>query len=243
MSPASSPSVLVVQHEDECPPALLGRWLSEAGCTLEVCRPYAGDALGDPTSYDGVLVLGGPQHAEDDTVAWFPPLKQAIRDAHAAGVPVLGVCLGHQLVAVALGGRVERNPRGQQLGLIDVGWTPEAADDPLLATLATPRRGVHWNDDVVTVLPDGATVLARTPAGEPQAVRFGPSTWGLQLHPEVDADVLRPWALEDREAHVARGIDQEQLLHDVEDAADELSEAWRPLALSFARLLDERRVG
>ncbi|GEP39575.1 aminotransferase [Nocardioides psychrotolerans] len=230
-------SVLVVQHEDECPPVLLGRWLTEAGCTLEVCRPYAGDALPDLTSYDGVLVLGGPQQAEDDTVAWFGPLKEQLRAAHAAGVPTLGVCLGHQLVAAALGGRVERNPRGQQLGLIEVGWTAEAATDELVGPVATPRRGVHWNDDVVTVLPEGATVLAQTDAGEPQAVRFGPRSWGVQLHPEVDAATLRPWAEEDREAHVLRGIDQETLLRAVEDAADELTEAWRPLARSFARIV------
>lgn len=229
-------SVLVVQHEDECPPALLGRWLTEAGCTLEVCRPYAGDALPDHTSYDAVLVLGGPQQAEDDTVAWFGPLKQELRAAHAAGVPVLGICLGHQLVAASLGGRVERNPRGQQLGLLDIGWTSEAATDELLGPVATPRRGVHWNDDVVTVLPEGATVLARTPAGEVQAARFGARTWGVQLHPEVDVEILRPWAADDREAHVARGVDQEALLRSVEDAAAELSDAWRPLALSFARI-------
>ncbi len=230
-------TVLVVQHEDECPPALFGRWLTEAGCTLEVCRPYAGDALGDLTSYDGVLVLGGPQQAEDDTVAWFGPLKEQLRAAHGAGVPILGICLGHQLVASALGGRVERNPRGQQLGLIEVAWTAEAATDELLGPVATPRRGVHWNDDVLTRLPDGATVLARAPAGEPQAVRFGHRTWGVQLHPEVDVDVLRPWAVSDREAHVRRGIDQDDLLGSIADAADELTLAWRPLALSFAAVV------
>lgn len=230
-------SVLVVQHEDECPPALFGRWLGEAGCTLEVCRPYAGDALRDLTSYDGVLVLGGPQHAEDDSVAWFGPLKQQIRAAHAADVPVLGICLGHQLIASALGGRVGRNPRGQQLGLLDVGWTALAATDELFGPVATPRRGVHWNDDIVTLLPAGATVLAQTAAGEHQGVRFGPRTWGVQLHPEVDAEVLRPWAVADSERHVARGIDQEAVLLSIQDAADELSEAWRPLALSFAALL------
>jgi len=230
-------SVLVVQHEDECPPALFGRWLTEAGCTLEVSRPYAGDALGDLTSYDGVLVLGGPQQAEDDTVAWFGPLKQELVKAHADGVAILGICLGHQLVAVALGGRVEPNPRGQQLGLLDVGWTAEAATDELVGPVATPRRGVHWNDDIITRLPDGATVLAQTPAGEPQAVRFGARTWGVQLHPEVDAAILRLWAVGDREAHAARGIDQEAVLVSVGEASDELGDAWRPLALSFAAVL------
>ena len=234
------PTVLVVQHEDECPPALVGDWLREAGCTLEVARPYAGEPLPDPAAYDGLLVLGGPQSAEDDSVAWFGPLKERLREARAADLPTLGICLGHQLVASALGGRVERNPGGQQLGLLEVGWTPAAAADELTAPIASWRRGVHWNDDVVTRPPEGTTVLAQAPAGELQAARFGPRMWGLQLHPEVDADVLRPWALEDREAQVARGVDQEALLTSIADAAHELTEAWRPLATAFAAIVSSR---
>ncbi|WP_134741501.1 type 1 glutamine amidotransferase [Nocardioides sp. 503] len=230
-------SVLVVQHEDECPPALVGDWLRDAGCALHVARPYAGEPLPDPAAYDGLLVLGGPQSAEDDSVPWFGPLKERLRAARDAGLPTLGICLGHQLVASALGGRVERNPRGQQLGLLEVGWTPAAAADPLTASVASWRRGVHWNDDVVTALPPEAEVLAETPAGELQAARFGPRMWGVQLHPEVDAAVLRPWAADDREAHVLRGVDQEALLASVEDAADELAQAWRPLATAFAEIV------
>lgn len=230
------PSVLVVQHEDDCPPVLFGDWLSEAGCSLEVCRPYAGEALPDVTSYDGLLVLGGPQHAEDDTVPWFPPLKEQLRAALASGTPTLGICLGHQLITSALGGRVERNPRGQQLGLLEVGWTKAAARDDLCAAVATSRRGVQWNDDIVTRLPDDALLLAETAQGEVQAARFGPRMWGVQLHPEVDVATLRPWAESDRHAHVERGVDQEAVLHAIEAAADELSGAWRPLAHSFAHL-------
>lgn len=231
------PSVLVVQHEDECPPALFGDWLTDMGCALEISRPYAGDDLPGLTSYDGVLVLGGPQQAEDDTVAWFGPLKHGLREAHEAGVPTLGICLGHQLIASALGGRVEPNPRGQQLGLLPVGWTAAAAADDLTAAVASFRRGVHWNDDVVTRLPEGATVLAETPAGELQAARFGARTWGVQLHPEVDEAVLRPWAESDLEAHRLRGVDQDTLLRSVAEAAGELTAAWRPLATAWAEIV------
>ena len=230
-------SVLVVQHEDECPPALFGGWLADAGCALDVTRPYAGEDLPPLTSYDGVLVLGGPQQAEDDTVAWFGPLKQGLRVAHEAGVPTLGICLGHQLIASALGGRVESNPRGQQLGLLSVGWTAAATADELTRSVASPRRGVHWNDDVVTRLPAGATVLAETTDGELQAAHFGARTWGVQLHPEVDAAVLRPWAESDHEAHTLRGVDQETLLRTVAEAAEELTTAWRPLATAFAGIV------
>ena len=230
--------VLVVEHDAECPPALMGSWLEEAGCALDVRRPYAGDDLPGLSSYGGLLVLGGPMGADDDEKhAWLGPVKELVREARGSGLPTLGICLGHQLIASALGGRVERNPRGQQVGLLTVGWTAAAADDPLTAPFATPRRGVQWNDDVVTALPEGATLLAETAYGEVQAARYGPAMWGVQLHPEVDAAVLGPWADEDRGSHETRGIDTDGLLREIDDARAELDDAWRPLAAGFGALV------
>lgn len=236
--------VLVVEHDAECPPALFGDWLEEAGCTLDVVRPHAGDdlsALDGPHGFDGLVVLGGPMGADDDEKhAWIGPVKAQLRAAYADGLPTLGICLGHQLAAAALGGTVRRNDHGQQVGLLGVGWTDAAAADELLGPLATPRRGVQWNDDVVVELPEGAVLLAETTRGEVQAVRFGPRMWGVQLHPEVDAAVLRPWAEEDRGSHETRGIDTDGLLRDVEAARAELDDAWRPLAHGFAAIAGER---
>ncbi|GAB3787421.1 type 1 glutamine amidotransferase [Nocardioides ungokensis] len=237
----SEATVLVIEHEDKCPPALVGDWLAEAGCALEVCRPWAGDDVPALAAYDGFLVLGGPMGADDDAKhAWLTPVKERVRDAVSTGLPTLGICLGHQLIAVALGGTVGRNPRGQQLGLLEVAWTDAALDDELVGPLASPRRGVQWNDDVVTRLPDGATLLAATGAGEVQAARFAPTVWGVQLHPEVDVEVLRPWAESDRGSHEARGIDQDALLGDIAGARAELDDAWRPLAAGFAALVRRR---
>jgi GMP synthase (glutamine-hydrolysing) len=231
------PRLLVVQHEDDCPPALLGGWLDDAGCDLDVRRPYAGDDLPDLTPYDGFVVLGGPMGAHDDEKhPWLARVKELGLAAAEDGVPTLGICLGHQLLAVGLGGEVERNPHGQQLGLLDVGWTAEAADDRLLGALATPRRGVQWNDDAVTRLPEGAALLAATDRGEVQAARYAPTVWGVQLHPEVDVPVLLPWAASDRGSHEARGIDQDALLRDIDGARGELDAAWRPLADALAAL-------
>ncbi|RYJ05935.1 MAG: type 1 glutamine amidotransferase, partial [Actinomycetales bacterium] len=120
--------ILVVEHDAECPPALFGTWLEEAGCELDVVRPHAGDELPALDGYDGLVVLGGPMGADDDEKhAWIGPVKQQLRDADAAGLPTLGICLGHQLIAAALGGTVRRNDRGQQVGLLGVGWTGAAA--------------------------------------------------------------------------------------------------------------------
>ncbi len=234
---------LVVQHDDDCPPALLGTWLGEAGVTLDVRRPYRGEALPAPAdlpAWSALLVLGGPMGALDDAEhPWLTDVKELVRVAARRSVPMLGVCLGHQLVAVALGGDVAPNPRGQQLGLVPVGWTDAADGDALVSSLATPRRGVHWNDDVVTRLPEDATVLAVAPGGEPQVVRYAPSVWGVQLHPEADASVVSRWALGDNERHRAAGVDRDELLADIDGARAELDAAWQPLAGVFADLAAE----
>jgi GMP synthase (glutamine-hydrolysing) len=235
----TSPTVLVIEHEDKCPPALVGQWLTEAGCALEVCRPYAGDEVPALDAYDALLILGGPMGAHDDEQhPWLRTVKQRVREAATAQLPTLGICLGHQLIAVALGGTVEKNRHGQQLGLLGVGWTEAAGIDELMGPLTTPRRGVQWNDDIVTTLPDGATLLAATGRDEIQAVRYGPTVWGVQLHPEVDVPVLLPWAESDRGSHEARGVDQQALLRDIGAARAELDDAWRPLAYGFAVLAD-----
>jgi GMP synthase (glutamine-hydrolysing) len=156
-------------------------------------------------------------------------------------VPVLGICLGHQLAAVALGGTVERNPHGQQVGLFTVGWFAEAHLDPLMASVATPRRGVQWNDDIVSALPPGAVALARTPQGELQAARFAPTVWGVQHHPEVDVDILRLWAKNDRERHLSQGLDPDAVLEEIDAARGELDAAWQPMAERFVEVAAHHR--
>ena len=223
-------TLLVVQHEDECPPGMLGRWWSDDGSRLDVRRPYAGDALpADLTGHDALVVLGGHMGAEDDaTHPWLTPHKQLFRTAAGGGVPALGVCLGHQVAASALGGRVTPNPAGSQTGLLRVGWEEAAARDALVGDLATPRRGVHWNDDVVVELPAGAVRLATAPGGEVQAARLAPSVWGVQWHPEADVDVLAGWP------GTTRALDE------VRAAGPELAESWRPLAAAFLALVRAR---
>jgi GMP synthase (glutamine-hydrolysing) len=232
-----STRVLVVEHEPACPPAHLGTWLVDAGAELEVCRPWAGDDLPGLAGYDAFVILGGSMGANDDaTHPWLTTVKERVREAVDAGVPTLGVCLGHQLVAVALGGTVEPCPGGQQVGLYDVGWRPEAKDDDLVSGLSPTMRGIQWNSDLVTGLPEGAVVLAATAEDELQVVRFAPRVWGVQPHPEADEPMVRSWAAGDRDDHLERGIDQDAVLADIDAARPELDEAWRPLATGLVGL-------
>jgi GMP synthase (glutamine-hydrolysing) len=94
---------------------------------------------------------------------------------------------------------------------------------------------VQWNNDVVSVLPPDATLLAATPYGEVQAARYGPVMWGLQAHPEVDAAIVTTWVSASESAELAdRGIDTDAVLAEIGEAADELEKAWAPLAAGFA---------
>jgi GMP synthase (glutamine-hydrolysing) len=236
-SPAGArASILVIQPELDDPPHLFGTWLEEAGATLDVRHPYAGDTVPTLDGYAGLLVMGGAMSANDDEVLdWIGPVKELVRDAVSEGVPTLGICLGHQLVGAALGGRVAPNPLGQQVGLVPVGWTDAARDDGLFAALATPRRGVQWNYDLVVEPPPGAVVLARTAQGEVQVARYGPRAWGVQLHPEVDETIVGTWVTDTERTELAdRGLDADALLDEIKQAREELDHAWAPLAAGFA---------
>jgi GMP synthase (glutamine-hydrolysing) len=203
---------------------------------LDVRRPYAGDPLpADLSDHEAFVVLGGSMGAQDDADhPWLAPVKALVRDAAVRRTPTLGICLGHQLAAVALGGEVRRNERGQQLGLLAMGWRDEAATDPLMGPLAATASGVFWNDDIVVEVPTGTVALARAASGELQAARFAPTVWGVQLHPEVDEEILRSWAEEDPDRHAEGVVDR--VLAEIAAHRAQLEAGWRPLALSLARL-------
>jgi GMP synthase (glutamine-hydrolysing) len=241
---ASQP-VLVVEHEAHCPPGWVGEWLADAGEDLDVRRPYAGDPLPEGLAgHGGMVVLGGSMDAYSDaTCPWLPRTRELVRQAAAAGTPTLGICLGHQLVAVALGGEVCRNPAGQQIGIFDVGWLPEARDDALSGALGESRIAVQWNSDIVTRMPERAVVLAKTPDGVVQAARFADTVWGVQWHPEVDEQTVKAWADDERDAASELGVDVDARVAEMAAATDRLRRAWQPLAQRFAELVARLRAG
>jgi GMP synthase (glutamine-hydrolysing) len=228
-----TPRVLVVQHEADDPIHLMGSWMT--GVDLEICHAYDGDPVpASVDAFDGLVVMGGAMGARDDEKAdWLPATRELIRSAARASVPTLGICLGHQLCAVALGGDITVNPNGRQLGLLDVGWDAEAVDDDLMGGLTSPRRAMHWNDDVVTRLPEGGRRLAMADTGEIQAARHAPSVWGVQWHPEVDHSLVAAWANDGSLPEA----EKERVLDDLARSRRDLDEAWRPLAARFAELV------
>ena len=244
MTHVTEPTVLVVEHEPGAPAGWFGDELQRAGCRLDVRRPYAGGELPGPqelTDVGGVLVLGGGMSSWDDVAApWLPDTCALVRDAEEAGVPVLGICLGHQVAARALGGEAAPNAAGTTLAVLPVGWSEGAAGDPLFAAALDSRLAVHWNNDVVSVLPEGARVLATSPDGAVQAARLGRNVWGVQFHPEAGAGIVERWAREDGEPYLAAGFDLEQYLSDVRRHEAELAASCAALAGAFLRLVEGR---
>lgn len=186
---------LVIEHEPDCPPGLLGQQWQAAGVELQVCRPYRGEPVPqDAAGAAALVVLGGRMNCQQDDVApWLPDTRALLRRVVADGTPTLGVCLGHQLLAVALGGSVAANPAGPTVGVHHLDLLEAAQGDPLVGGF-DERQVTHWNGDVVTEPPAGAQVLARQPDGSPQAIRFAPTAWGVQFHPEATPSIVEAWA-------------------------------------------------
>ena len=152
----------------------------------------------------GLILMGGPMSANDD-LPWIPREIAAIREAVLRGIPVLGVCLGAQLIARALGARVYPNAE-KEIGWSPVHFTEAAASDPLFHGFSGPETVFQWHADTFD-LPPGAEHLAWSRACRHQAFRVGRNVYGLQFHLEVTPEIIAGWLRQDaacgdlREAH------------------------------------------
>jgi GMP synthase (glutamine-hydrolysing) len=189
------PTILVVQPDAEDPPERLGEWLQRDGFDVRVIRPYQGDPVPARLEEDALVVLGGDMSATE--VAGYPWLTDIMRlmgSAVAGASPTLGICLGGQLLAASLGGRVESGANGMEAGTVHIHPTAEAGSDPLFGRLPWPVRMITMHRDAITELPPGAVWLAESNPYPHQAFRVGAVGWGVQFHPEVSAATYAQWA-------------------------------------------------
>ncbi len=230
--------LLVIQNDPTCPLGWFGDWFAAAGVPVDVRRGFADDDIpADTRGFAAVIVLGGEMGANDNAMCpWLAPTGRLLRAAVDSDTPVLGICLGHQLAAVALGGTVEKNPSGQAVGLTPVTLTDAGRTDPLLGSVAPGSAAVQWNADIVTVPPPGAVVLAVCPDGSPQAIRFAPRAWGVQFHPEASPEIFRSWIADAAAGATGPSADAARAERAISEAEADLRSAWRPFAEGFARM-------
>jgi GMP synthase-like glutamine amidotransferase len=190
---ASSRRFAVIQHLAAEGPGLIAALARECGVTLDVRRMDRGDPIPAVHTLDGLVVLGGTMGVYE--AAAHPHLaaeQDLLAEACAREAPVLGICLGAQLLAAALGARVFRGPAAE-IGFGAVTLTPEGARDPVLGPSGPAFFAFHWHGDTFD-LPMGATHLATSAAYPHQAFRVGARTYGLQFHVELSRSLARDWA-------------------------------------------------
>ena len=183
--------VLVIQHSELDRPGEFGVAMDEAGIAWRTCDPWRSEPFPPLDDYDALLAMGGPQQTDEEHLhPWLADEKALLREALARGLPVLGVCLGCQLLADAHGGRVGPLERAE-VGIFDYRLTVEGRADSLFAGLPPAPLALQWHFYAVTELPERATLLASSPACAIQAFRLGERAYGVQFHTEVGAAEVR----------------------------------------------------
>jgi len=211
----------IIQNDPEVPP---GNIIECLVAPYVVHYPYRDGLLPKPEEISALIVLGGAMGANDDhRHPFLSDLKILIRNVVDAQIPYLGVCLGGQMLAAALGTKVVSN-RWEELGTLDVSLTGKGKIDPIFRGIPEVFSTFQWHHDSFDI-PEGGILLASSTACIHQAFRVGESAWGLQFHPEVTEEIISRWCALDN-ATAAR---REELLASFETG----KESYRRTAQQF----------
>ena len=232
---AGPSTLLAVTHPDG---GDLGAWhavVRELGIETRFVCPGAGDRLPSLDEVRAVVVLGGAENVPE--TARRPYLGDEVEflaEVLREDVPVLGICLGAQLLCAATGGEVVR-AAAPEIGWFGLDWLAAHGADPLFGGLPEPNRTYQWHSYECRP-PRGATVLARTKVCD-QVIRFGDSAWGVQFHPEVNEALLRAWWADPGSDEDARstGLDPESAMRDAQPHLRAWQEWGRRLLVSFLK--------
>ncbi|WP_134098501.1 type 1 glutamine amidotransferase [Kribbella pratensis] len=231
-------SVLMIENDEGSGPGKLLGWLDDRGITPVVVRAWDGEPV--PTSVDGhaglILLGGGMLPDEDERSPWLPAERSLLRDAHGR-VPVLGICLGGQLLAHTFGGEVKGKYGLPEKGVTSLTVLPAAADDPLVSGLPSTVRAVESHQDQITRLPEDAVLLMSSERCPIQMLRVGDRSWGVQFHPEVEGDRVRRW---NPERLRSMGFDPDTVVADAERYAEELDKTWSAVVGTFLSFCADR---
>lgn len=220
--------IAILQNDESVPPGLLGDSLAARHVPVRLIEVQRADGLPDLGEVSGVVILGGHMGAyEEQDHPFLVEEKKLVRSAVRQELPVLGLCLGCQIIADALGGKAYR-VEPQEAGLIELAVTPAGREDPISAAVQGPM--VSWHHDSWDLPPDG-TLLAVS-AQYPQILRVGAAI-GMQFHPEVTPEIFKGWVRRDGHSLREGGMDPIEFLTSVQESeqalrgrADRLFGAW-----------------
>lgn len=184
-----------------------------------------------PAGEAAAFVITGSAANVPDRVPWMLRTEAWLREVVALGTPTFGICFGHQILAQALGGEVQRNPRGREMGTIRIERLPDGGEPaPIFADLPERFDAHVTHIDSVVRLPPGAQALARSDREEFHAIRFTETCYGVQFHPEMDAEVMRAYVETRREILTREGFVVDAMLAEIREA-----EAGRQTLRNFVR--------
>ena len=222
---------LVIMHVENEGPGVFGELLQTAGAEIRVARLHLGDALPDAQEFDAVLSMGGPMNVyEEERYSFLRDETRFLQDAAARDLPVLGICLGAQMIAKAAGAAVTKN-RVEEVGWSSVRLTGEGLADPLFRGLPASLPVFQWHGDTFGI-PAGGALLATGSECHHQAFRFRRS-YGLQFHLEADRALLAEW--------FAGKPAGDEILHRCDELAPEVGRHVRALFANFLEIARQPR--
>jgi len=230
--------ILAIQNDPTDPPHLVGEWLEEQGHEIVLLKAFNGEEVPKtvPSEIGAVIPLGGSMGALDDHIApWLANERKLLADAVARDIPIFAICLGAQLLAEALDGKVSRAEVGE-IGIYSVTPNSAAASDPIF-NLSTDVLVTQWHEDQVTQLPTGAVTLASSALCPNQVFRIGSKTYATQFHPEVDSSIIQLWEADADNAFLESG--KSSVEEEVRRAEAELVRVWKPVIQGWGKLIQQ----
>ena len=226
-------TILFIQNYATDPPHLVADWLAELGFAIETIEAFAGESIPTelPAHISAVIALGGAMNAmQDSDFPWLADERALLKKIVGEGTPVIGICLGAQLLGAALGGTVGRLSQNE-IGIYTI---DQVADDAIMK-VGQGALTTQWHEDYVEVLPRGATLIAKSESCPTQIFRIGELTYGLQCHPEADASIVSLWENKPDNAfkNFQRTSRERTIAETVRDREVELADQWKPLIQSW----------
>lgn len=241
-----APVIVAIQNGAAGPVNLVGKWLTELGFEIRTIHAYTmqplpsniaslQDLLG-ASPLAALIPLGGSIGAlDDDRAPWLRTERELLRSAVAEEIPVLGICLGAQLLGVSLDGTLGRSPE-PEIGIHEI--TISSKDDPIFGQLARDGEvpSIQWHQDMVATLPTSAVSIASSRHCENQIYRVGKIHYGLQFHPEADPTIVGMWEKKADEAY-QRSERRNGIADEVSTRMEQLERTWKPAITRWGEMV------